>query len=123
MVINGIATPGAQPRITRIGPFIVDVMPRCTMVVLTNADVPGVIGRVGTLLGDAGVNIAEYHQSRTSQGGKALAAITVDGVIDRELRERLLASHDIRSATVVNFDDLDAGGLGVAASGAEGGVA
>jgi D-3-phosphoglycerate dehydrogenase len=77
------------------------------MLVLTNADVPGVIGRVGTLLGDAGVNIAEYHQSRTSQGGNALAAITVDGTIDAQLRKRLLASHDVRSATVLNFTDSD----------------
>ena len=76
--VGGTATPGARPRITQIGDFKVDVTPRRTMIVLTNADVPGVIGRVGTLLGDAGVNIAEYHQSRTSQGGNALAAITVD---------------------------------------------
>jgi len=103
--VAGSATPGARPRITRIGDFTVDVMPRRTMIVLTNADVPGVIGRVGTLLGDAGVNIAEYHQSRTSQGGNALAAITVDGAIDAELRSRLLKSQDIRSVTVVQFHD------------------
>ena len=103
--VAGSATPGARPRITRIGDFTVDVMPRRTMIVLTNADVPGVIGRVGTLLGDAGVNIAEYHQSRTSQGGNALAAITVDGAIDAELRSRLLKSQDIRSVTVVQFND------------------
>src|SRR5215475_7120594 len=107
IAIAGTATPGATPRITRIGDFTVDVTPRHTMIVLTNADVPGVIGRVGTLLGDAGVNIAEYHQSRTSQGGNALAAITVDGAIDADLRSRLLASHDVRSVTVVNFADTE----------------
>ncbi|HEY7395566.1 MAG TPA: phosphoglycerate dehydrogenase [Gemmatimonadaceae bacterium] len=107
ITIAGTAMPGVPPRITRIGDFTVDVTPRHTMIVLTNADVPGVIGRVGTLLGDAGVNIAEYHQSRTSQGGNALAAITVDGAIDAELRARLLASHDVRSVTVVNFADTE----------------
>jgi len=107
ITIAGAAMPGARPRIMRIGDFTVDVTPRHTMIVLTNADVPGVIGRVGTLLGDAGVNIAEYHQSRTSQGGNALAAITVDGAIDAELRARLLASHDVRSVTVVNFADTE----------------
>jgi D-3-phosphoglycerate dehydrogenase len=107
MTVAAVAAPGASPRITRIGEFTVDVSPRRTMLVLTNADVPGVIGRVGTLLGDAGVNIAEYHQSRTSQGGNALAAITVDGTIDAQLRARLLASHDVRSATVLNFTDSD----------------
>jgi D-3-phosphoglycerate dehydrogenase len=107
MTVAGVATPGATPRITRIGSFAVDVTPRRTMIVLTNADVPGVIGRVGTLLGDAGVNIAEYHQSRVSQGGNALAAVTVDGVIGSALRDRLLASQDIRSVTVVNFADSE----------------
>jgi D-3-phosphoglycerate dehydrogenase len=117
ITVAGVATPEAKPRITRIGGFTVDVTPRRTMLVLTNADVPGVIGRVGTLLGDAAVNIAEYHQSRTSQGGEALAAITVDGTIDAALRQRLLASHDIRSVTVLSFADADvdsddgAGGL------------
>jgi D-3-phosphoglycerate dehydrogenase len=110
--VGGTATPGARPRITQIGDFKVDVTPRRTMVVLTNADVPGVIGRVGTLLGDAGVNIAEYHQSRTSQGGNALAAITVDGAIGAELRSRLLKSRDIRSVTVVQFNDPGADGNG-----------
>ena len=70
---------------------------------LTNNDVPGVIGRVGTLLGDSGVNIAEYHQARLAQGGEALAAISVDGVVGPGVREALLKLPDISSATVVNF--------------------
>jgi len=107
ITIAGVAPPATRPRITRIGHFTVDVTPRHTMLVLTNADRPGVIGRVGTLLGDAGVNIAEYHQSRTSQGGDALAAITVDGEIDGTLRQRLLSSHDVRSVTVLEFADSD----------------
>jgi D-3-phosphoglycerate dehydrogenase len=114
ITVAGVAMPGAGPRITRIGAFTVDVTPRRTMIVLTNADVPGVIGRVGTLLGDAHVNIAEYHQSRTSQGGNALAAITVDGAIEPDLRKRLLASPDIRSVTVVDFSDSEAEGGPVA---------
>ena len=77
---------------------------------LTNSDVPGVIGRVGTLLGDAGVNIAEYHQARLSEGGEALAAVSVDGVIDSAVRARLLSLPDITSATVVPLAELDPGG-------------
>ena len=56
-MIAGSAAPDSAPRITRIGSFHVDVTPLQTLIVLTNNDVPGVIGRVGTLLGDAGVNI------------------------------------------------------------------
>jgi D-3-phosphoglycerate dehydrogenase / 2-oxoglutarate reductase len=61
--------------------------------------VPGVIGRVGTLLGEAGVNIAEYHQARLQAGGEALAAISVDSSVSSEVLEqlsRLPEVHDVR---------------------------
>lgn len=103
MVVGGAAAPGAGPRIHRIGDFTVDVAPRHTLLVLRNRDVPGVIGRVGTLLGDAGVNIAEYHQARMAQGGEALAAVSVDVPLDESLRQKLLALPDVYTATVVNF--------------------
>ncbi|HVE36115.1 MAG TPA: phosphoglycerate dehydrogenase [Gemmatimonadaceae bacterium] len=106
--IGGTATPGAAPRITRIGDFKVDVAPRRTLVVLTNADVPGVIGQVGTVLGSAGINIAEYHQARMTQGGEALAAISVDGTVSEQVRRRLLEVASVRSATVVEGDGQDA---------------
>jgi D-3-phosphoglycerate dehydrogenase len=72
--------------------------------VLTNADVPGVIGRVGTVLGDAGVNIAEYHQARMTQGGNALAAVALDGDVTEPVRQKLLALRDVRSATAINLE-------------------
>ncbi len=70
---------------------------------LTNRDVPGVIGRVGTLLGAAGVNIAEYHQARLAQGGEALAVVSVDGTVGAEVRQRLCELPDVQSAAVVQF--------------------
>jgi D-3-phosphoglycerate dehydrogenase / 2-oxoglutarate reductase len=110
ITVGGTAVPNASPRLTRIGEFKVDVAPRRTLVVLTNADVPGVIGRVGTVLGDSGINIAEYHQARMTQGGDALAAISVDGHVTEALRRRLLDVRDVRSATVVNFESPDSDG-------------
>jgi len=103
--IAGVARPGAGPRLTRLERYKVDVQPRDTLIVLTNKDVPGVIGRVGTLLGAAGVNIAEYHQSRLAQGGDALAAVAVDGTIDDELRDKLLALPEVQSVSVVKFEN------------------
>ena len=103
LAVGGIAPEGSPARLTRIGGFHVDVAPRDTLVILTNNDVPGVIGRVGTLLGDNGVNIAEYHQARLAQGGEALAAISVDGPVASGVREALLALPDVRSATIVHF--------------------
>jgi D-3-phosphoglycerate dehydrogenase / 2-oxoglutarate reductase len=103
LAVAGEAPPGSAPRLTRIGSFHVDVTPRQTLIVLTNNDVPGVIGRVGTLLGDSAVNIAEYHQARLQQGGEALAAISVDDPVTEEVRRALLELPDVLSATIVTF--------------------
>jgi len=103
IAVAGTAQPGSASRLTRIGAFHVDVQPRDTLLILTNNDVPGVIGRVGTLLGEAGVNIAEYHQARLAQGGQALAAVSVDGDVSEEIRESLLRLPDVSSAAVVCF--------------------
>jgi D-3-phosphoglycerate dehydrogenase len=54
-------------------------------------DVPGVIGRVGTLFGEAGVNIANMTVSRTRRGGKALMVLTVDSPPPPELADRIRA--------------------------------
>jgi D-3-phosphoglycerate dehydrogenase len=103
IAVAGIAQPGAAARLSLIGAFHVDIQPRDTLLILTNNDVPGVIGRVGTLLGEAGVNIAEYHQARLAQGGQALAAVSVDGDVSETIRQSLLQVSDVLSAAVVCF--------------------
>jgi D-3-phosphoglycerate dehydrogenase len=106
IAVGGMAPAGTAPRLTRIGSFHIDVAPRGTLLILRNEDVPGVIGRVGTLLGEAKLNIAEYHQARLAQGGEALAAVTIDGEVPAAVREQLLALPDVRSATVITFPPL-----------------
>jgi D-3-phosphoglycerate dehydrogenase len=64
------------------------------MVLLSYDDVPGVIGRVGTLFGDAGVNIANMAVSRNNQGGKALMVLSIDTPAPPELVERLREGMD-----------------------------
>ena len=103
MRVGGVAALDFPPRLTRIGEFHVDVAPRGTLLVLTNHDVPGVIGRVGTALAEAGVNIAEYHQARLAAGGDALAVITIDGAPPAHVQATLTALRDVKSATVVRF--------------------
>jgi D-3-phosphoglycerate dehydrogenase / 2-oxoglutarate reductase len=59
------------------------------MVLFRYDDVPGVIGRVGTLFGEAGVNIANMAVSRTRRGGKALMALSIDSEAPPDLVERV----------------------------------
>ncbi|HEX6941124.1 MAG TPA: phosphoglycerate dehydrogenase [Longimicrobiales bacterium] len=92
------------PRVVRIDRFRVDIVPCGALVVLRNRDVPGVIGRVGMLLGGAGVNIAEYHQARLEAGGEALAAVSVDGRLDTELVEALRRIPEVSDVKQVELD-------------------
>jgi D-3-phosphoglycerate dehydrogenase / 2-oxoglutarate reductase len=69
--------------------FEVDMELAPLMVFLAYDDIPGVIGRVGTLFGDAGINIANMAVSRSRQSGKALMALSIDTAAPPELEERL----------------------------------
>jgi D-3-phosphoglycerate dehydrogenase / 2-oxoglutarate reductase len=64
------------------------------LVVFRYDDVPGVIGRVGTLFGEAGVNIANMTVSRTRQGGQALMVLSIDTKAPPELVRRIHAQFD-----------------------------
>jgi D-3-phosphoglycerate dehydrogenase / 2-oxoglutarate reductase len=70
----------------------IELAPR--MIFLTYDDVPGVIGRVGTLLGEAKVNIANMAVSRNRERGKALMALSIDTPAEPELIERLRQGAD-----------------------------
>jgi D-3-phosphoglycerate dehydrogenase len=102
--VAGALVAARHPRIVRIDRYRLVVEPRGSLIVLRNRDVPGVIGRVGTALGAAGINIAEYHQARLNLGGEALAAISVDGVVDDALLRVLEAVPDVRTVRQVNLD-------------------
>lgn len=101
--VAGAVIAGRHLRVVRIDRFRVVIEPRGAMIVLRNRDVPGVIGRVGTALGEAGVNIAEYHQARQQAGGEALAAISVDGDVDDALLERLESVKDVRTVRYIDL--------------------
>jgi D-3-phosphoglycerate dehydrogenase len=90
-------------RIVRVDDFHVDMVPRGTVLVLRNRDVPGVIGHVGTVLGNAGINIAEYHQARLGAGGDALALVNVDGAVPESVLAELAALGEMRDVRQVRL--------------------
>jgi D-3-phosphoglycerate dehydrogenase / 2-oxoglutarate reductase len=102
--VGGAVMGEHQPRVVWINGYRVDVRPRGTLLVLRNQDVPGVIGRVGTLLGEAGLNIAEYHQARRRIGGEALAAVTLDARAGAALLKRLGELPDVIDVREVELE-------------------
>jgi D-3-phosphoglycerate dehydrogenase / 2-oxoglutarate reductase len=102
--VAGALVAGRHPRIVRIDRYRIVVRPRGSLIILRNKDVPGVIGRVGTLLGGAGINIAEYHQARLQAGEEALAAISVDGAVQEHVLDALAGLPDVITVRQVDLD-------------------
>ena len=92
-------TIGPEPRLFLAGAlgFAIDLELAPHMVFFRYPDVPGVIGRVGTMFGEAGVNIANMAVSRTKEGGAALMIFSIDTPAPPELVELL---------HTVGFDDV-----------------
>ena len=106
--VAGALIGGSHGRVIRIDDYHVDVAPDGWMLVIRNRDVPGVIGRVGSALGSAGINIASYHQARraTQDGGtNALAAINVDQALTNGILDKLQALPDVMDVRLANFGD------------------
>jgi D-3-phosphoglycerate dehydrogenase len=94
----------AAPRIVGIDEHIVDVPPSSHMLVVRNADVPGMIGRVGTILGNAGVNVDDMDVGKTSEGEAALMAISTTVPVAGEVIDALRAQDGVVDARAIELD-------------------
>ena len=94
---------GATPRIVSINNRPVEARPNGVVLVLENTDRPGMVGRIGTLLGAHGVNIATMSLSRNQAGGRALTVLNLDTAPPPELLAEIAASDDIHHAQVVRL--------------------
>jgi len=91
------------PRIVRINKFTLDVVPEGYMIVLYNSDKPGVIGNIGTALGENGINIARLHLGREQVDGKALVVLSTDGPVPDTVVSQLKALPHVISATTLEM--------------------
>jgi D-3-phosphoglycerate dehydrogenase len=91
-------------RVVEIDGLPLEFSPDGTLLVIANEDVPGVVGRIGTLLGERGVNIADFALAR-GRGGKAAAVVKVDvaGADARGLVEAVAALPGIASVRLVDL--------------------
>jgi D-3-phosphoglycerate dehydrogenase len=94
---------GATPRIISINSRPVEARPHGVVLVLENTDRPGMVGRIGILLGSYGVNIATMSLSRNQAGGTALTVLNLDTAPSEKLLAEIHASEDIHSAQVIEL--------------------
>jgi D-3-phosphoglycerate dehydrogenase len=92
-----------EERLVRIFDFEVDFPPGPNMCFLRYDDRPGVIGAIGTILGEAGVNIADMRVGRQEKGGEALMCLTVDQPIEPDVLKELVEGSEAKDAKVVTL--------------------
>src|SRR6266508_2556301 len=95
--------PRDAERLVAINGIPIDMAPADHMAFLFYEDRPGVIGRVGTILGENGVNIASMQVGRRKQGGEALMALTVDAGIPAGVLERVEAEIGAHDSTFIHL--------------------
>lgn len=87
--VSGTLFSESQPRIVSVDQFRVEFKPVGQLLHIINEDVPGVVGKVGTILAEAGVNIAEYNLARNASGGMAMSIVTIDTPLDVRVLDAL----------------------------------
>lgn len=93
-----------QPRIVKILEHPLEALAEGSLLIVRNEDRPGVVGRLGTLLGEAGVNIRAMHLSPPrSEGGDALAVLNVEPALSTAALESIRALPLVRAADVVDL--------------------
>ena len=89
-----------EPRFVRVDGYSLEAVPQGWMLVFANLDVPGVIGRIGTLCGRHGINIAGMQLGRERRGGRAVSLLNLDDPMPpgRPRRDPRHARHRPRQA-------------------------
>jgi D-3-phosphoglycerate dehydrogenase len=101
--VEGAIFAAKHPRIVRVNSFYLEAVPEGYILVLQNKDVPGVVGAVGTILGNHGLNIAGMELGRSEKGGNAISFTHVDEAVSKRALDELRALPQIVSATLVRL--------------------
>ncbi len=102
--VAGTLFGGTKPRIVEVGSVKLEASLGKNMLYISNEDKPGLIGNLGKLLGDAGVNVANFHLGRgdTKTGG-ALALVEVDQKPDEALLQQIAKLQSVVVAKILSF--------------------
>lgn len=92
-----------EPRIVDVDGFRIDVIPEGTILVTMSRDQPGFIGKVGSKLGELGVNVATWRTGRSGPGEWALSFISVDSDVPDEAVAELAKTDPIERITKVRL--------------------
>ena len=106
--VRGTAFPSDEPRLLGIDEFDLDMPLEGDFILTKHEDMPGMIGRVGSLLGSKGINIAQMGVGREGKGKKALMLISVDDPVNKDVLDALKALPNFKEAHYVRLSHMKA---------------
>ena len=95
--VAGTLNSRKEPRIVQVDDFPMEAVPEGDMLVMMNNDKPGVIGGIGTLMGENGINIARMQFGRETAGGRAMSVVSVDSSVSEAIMEKVRAMPNVLS--------------------------
>ena len=103
-VVSGtLVGPRMQPRLVEAMGFDMDIVPERHMLFIRNEDLPGMIGKLGTVLGEHGINIGNMAVGRGEPGSRAAMVVTVDEPVPQDVLEALLSTPGFDEARAVSL--------------------
>jgi D-3-phosphoglycerate dehydrogenase len=103
MRVSGTLFGNKAPRLVELFGVEVEAELQGTMIYIVNTDTPGFIGRLGTALGEAGINIATFNLGRREALGEAVALVAVDGEVPVEVVATLAKLEGVRDVVPLRF--------------------
>ncbi|MEK6727487.1 MAG: phosphoglycerate dehydrogenase [Candidatus Omnitrophota bacterium] len=101
--ISGTLSSNKQPRIVKIDEYYVELAPVGEMIFIKNWDKPGIIGNLGTLLGEHNINIAAMTFGRDKPGGKSISVLNVDSPVSSGIQEKIKKLENILTAKLIRL--------------------
>jgi D-3-phosphoglycerate dehydrogenase len=101
--VSGTLFGGSLPRLVDINDIHIEAEVGPHMLYVVNDDKPGFIGRLGSMLGEAGVNIASFHLGRAKAGGEAIALLSLDQRVDDALLTKVAKLPHVKLAQSLAF--------------------
>lgn len=92
-----------DPRIIELNGYPLEVVPEGYMLVLYNVDKPGVVGNIGTILGQHDINIARMHFGRDVPGGKVLSIISIDSPASPDIMDKITKLPNVLSVRQIKL--------------------
>jgi D-3-phosphoglycerate dehydrogenase len=103
LIVQGTLSARREPRVVKIDRYFVEAAPTGYMLVIKNHDRPGLIGHIGTLLGEARINIAGMTNGRDKPGGTAITVLNVDDEIPPKVLARIKQFKHIIDAKLIKL--------------------